>query len=132
MLVVADQSREDADRARRAEVTMEQIHGLSLKFDSTTWRSLGSEHGKAPQQAIADGVETYRTMALRLRALRRLSVRRQAIQRIEDALGATYAVGIRTIVVSRTDPAASRRIATGAFNAALERLNHVVVAAASH
>src|SRR4051794_25369341 len=97
MLVVADRSREDADRARRAQVTMEQIRVLSLRFDSITWRSLGTERGRAPASAVADGLSTFRAMGAKLRTLRALDVHPRAIKRIEAALGATYGVGVRTI-----------------------------------
>jgi diguanylate cyclase (GGDEF)-like protein/PAS domain S-box-containing protein len=130
MLHMADRAREDADRARQAQVVMEHIRGQSQRLDAITWRSLGTQRSSAPPKAIADGVAAYRDVAAGLRALRRLGVPRTRIAQIEHPLGTTYGLGIRTIVASRRDPAASRRIATTAFSPALDRLNATIAAAA--
>jgi diguanylate cyclase (GGDEF)-like protein/PAS domain S-box-containing protein len=130
MLLMADRSREAADRARQAQVVMEHIRGQSLRLDAITWRSLGTQRSSAPPKAIADGVAAYRDVASGLRALRRLGVPRSRIAQIENPLGTTYGLGIRTIVASRRDPASSRRIATTAFSPALDRLNETIAAAA--
>jgi diguanylate cyclase (GGDEF)-like protein/PAS domain S-box-containing protein len=130
MVVVADRARQRADRARQAQVVMERLRAHSQRLDAITWHSLATQRHAAPAQDVADGVATYRGVAMDLRALRGLGVPRRRLAAIEEPLGAIYGFGIQSIMVSRRDPAASRRIVTTQFSPALGRLGTNISAAA--
>jgi diguanylate cyclase (GGDEF)-like protein/PAS domain S-box-containing protein len=130
MVLMADLARRQADRARQAQVVMERIRANSQRFDAITWRSLGTLRKAAPAGVVAKGVDTYRALASDLRQLRRLGVPRERIATIENPLGETYGLGIRTITVSRVSPEMSQRIARTEFSPALDRLNSSIAAAA--
>src|SRR4051794_24039281 len=131
MLVTAERSRSAADDARQAQVAMERIRVLSEKLDSITWRSLGTQRSSAPAGTVAQGVEAYRELAVKLRELRRLGVPRRRVAEIEEPLGATYGLGVQTIVLSHRDPAASQRLAKTRFSPAVDALNERIARAAT-
>src|SRR3954462_4508609 len=104
MLAPAERSRRAADDARQAQIAMERIRVLSEKLDSITWRSLGTQRSSAPAGTVAQGVEAYRELAVKLRELRKLGVPRRRVAEIEVPLGATYGLGVQTIVLSHRSP----------------------------
>src|SRR4051794_2205003 len=130
MLVTAERSRSAADDARQAQIAMERIRVLSEKLGSITWRSLGTQRSSAPAGTVAQGVETYRELAVKLRELRKLGVPRRRVRDIEVPLGATYGLGVNTIVLSHRDPVASQRLARTRFSPAVDALNERIADAA--
>src|SRR3954463_10455564 len=132
MLLMADQSRRSADRARQAQVLVGHIGVLSEQLDATTWRSLGTLHGAAPPQLVARGVGIYQEIRQDLIDLRGVGVSHDRIAEIERPLGETYGTGMQTIVASHADPKASQQLARTRFSPAIAHLNTTIERAARH
>lgn len=127
MLVMADRARQDADRARRAQVAIEQIHTAAERLAAVTWESLVTVRGAPPAAVVAEGVQVYRDFSASLRQLSRLGVPHARLTRIENLLGKTYTAGLRATTVARAgDVPESRRVAIRVLAPVIDDLNTAV------
>jgi diguanylate cyclase (GGDEF)-like protein/PAS domain S-box-containing protein len=121
MLVMADRARQQADRARQAQVLMERVHNGTERVDVVTWRSLATTSAASPA-TLAAGLQAYKQVVSSVRELHRLGVPRRNVQEVEGAVGTAYGIGINTLAISRRDPRAGRRMALTIFSPAMRRL----------
>jgi diguanylate cyclase (GGDEF)-like protein/PAS domain S-box-containing protein len=129
MLLLADQARQQADRARQAQVLMERVRIGTQRVDLVTWRSLATSRSASPT-TLASGLEAYKQVVSRVRALRRLGVPRGHLREVERDVGTAYGIGINALALSRRDPQAGRRMALAAFSPAMTRLDAATASAA--
>ncbi len=132
MVVLADGARNEADRARQAQVLIEQVGTASQKVDRITWQTMAtSSASERPNPAlIADALQTYRDLNASLRRLHQLGLSKGSATAIEEHVGAAYGVGLRALLVSRSNPAAARRLAMATFTPAMGRLDTTIGQAA--
>ncbi len=133
MVMFADRSQERADRARRAQVLMEDLRSQAVRVDLLTWRTIGTRDegsGRPPRKVVADGMALYRTVNGTLRELRRLGVPRAAMRDTETRIAAAYGIGIQALALSRANGNASRRLAAKSFAPAMAAVDLAIVRAA--
>jgi diguanylate cyclase (GGDEF)-like protein/PAS domain S-box-containing protein len=129
MLLMADRARRTADRARQAQVLMEQVRNGTQRVDMVTWRSLATTSSASPA-TLAAGLEAYKQVTANVRALRRLGVPHGHVRDVERDVGNAYGIGINALAISRQDPRAGRRMALTAFSPAMKRLERSTTRAA--
>ncbi|HEX5900350.1 MAG TPA: EAL domain-containing protein, partial [Solirubrobacteraceae bacterium] len=129
MLLLADRARQQADRARQAQVLMERVRNGTERVDLVTWRSLATTSAASPA-TLAAGLEAYKQVVGSVRELRELGVPRRNVREVEASVGAAYGVGINTLAMSRRDPRAGRRMALTIFRPAMRRLERATTTAA--
>jgi diguanylate cyclase (GGDEF)-like protein/PAS domain S-box-containing protein len=129
MLFLADRARQQADRARQAQVLMERVRNGTERVDVVTWRSLATTSAASPATLKA-GLEAYKQVVSSVRELHRLGVPRGNVQDVENAVGAAYGIGINTLAISRRNPRAGRRMALTTFSPAMKRLEIATTRAA--
>ena len=100
MLVMADQARRQADRARQAQVLMERVRNGTQQVDVVTWRSLATTSAASPA-TLAAGLQAYKRVTASVREMRRLGVPRGNVREVETAVGNAYGIGINTLAISR-------------------------------
>jgi diguanylate cyclase (GGDEF)-like protein/PAS domain S-box-containing protein len=121
MLLMADRARQQADRARQAQVLMERVRNGTQQVDIVTWRSLATTRAASPATLVA-GLEAYKRVTSSVREMRRLGVPPGNVREVERAVGSAYGIGINTLAISRRDPRAGRRMARAIFGPAMQRL----------
>jgi diguanylate cyclase (GGDEF)-like protein/PAS domain S-box-containing protein len=121
MLFMTDRARQQADRARQAQVLMERVRNGTQQVDMVTWRSLATTSAASPA-TLAAGLQAYKRVTSSVREMRRLGVPRRNVREVEGAVGAAYGIGINTLATSRRDPRAGRRMARTVFGPAMKRL----------
>src|SRR6266536_3066576 len=129
MLVMADQARQQADRARQAQVLTERVRNGTQRVDVVTWRSLATSRSASPA-TLATGLEAYKQVVSSVRGLRALGVPRDSAQEVERDVGTAYGIGINALAISRRDPRAGRRMALTSFSPAMQRLDAATARAA--
>jgi diguanylate cyclase (GGDEF)-like protein/PAS domain S-box-containing protein len=129
MLLLADRARRTADRARQAQVLMEQVRNGTQRVDVVTWRSLATTEAASPA-TLAAGLDAFKQVVSNVRALRRLGVPPANIREVENAVGAAYGTGINALAISRRDPRAGRRMALTVFGPSMARLDAATARAA--
>ena len=131
MVVLADGARNEADRARQAQVLIEQVGTASQKVDRITWQTMATSSASDGRPAlIADALQTYRDLNASLRRLHQLGLSKGSATAIEEHVGAAYGVGLRALLVSRSNPAPARRLAMATFMPAMARLDTTIGQAA--
>ena len=129
MLLLADRARQQADRARQAQVLMERVRNGTERVDVVTWRSLATDSAASPA-TLADGLHAYKQVVSSVRELHELGVPRDNVREVEAAVGAAYGIGINTLAISRRNPRAGRRMALTIFSPAMKRLERATTTAA--
>jgi diguanylate cyclase (GGDEF)-like protein/PAS domain S-box-containing protein len=129
MLVMADRARQEADRARQAQVLTERVRSETQRVDVVTWRSLATSKSASPA-TLATGLEAYKQVVKSVRGLRALGMSRDNAREVERDVGTAYGIGINALAVSRRDPRAGRRMALTSFSPAMKRLDAATARAA--
>ena len=109
MLVMADRARQQADRARQAQVLMERVRNGTQQRRRRHVAQPGHDSAASPA-TLADGLQAYKRVSS-VRELRRLGVPRGNVREVEAAVGNAYGIGINTLAISRANPRAGRRMA---------------------
>ncbi len=121
MLVATDRSREQADRARRAQVLMERVRSGTQQVEIVTLRSRAARDQDLAATVRA-GFEGYKQVVSSVRGLRALAVPPENLREVDRDVGVAYGIGINAMAVSQSDPVAGRTMALTAFGPALDRL----------
>jgi diguanylate cyclase (GGDEF)-like protein/PAS domain S-box-containing protein len=129
MLAVIARERAQADRARRAQITMEQVRSETQEIEILTLQSADQDRKQAASSALA-GFARYRQVVLDVRALRSMDVSPRSLQEVDHDIGVAYGYGLNAMAMSRVSPALGRRMALTAFSPALAQLARTTEAAA--
>jgi diguanylate cyclase (GGDEF)-like protein/PAS domain S-box-containing protein len=121
MLVVTDRARDQADRARQAQVMMERVRSLTQQANIATLRSRATSD-TGLRAAVREGFDGYFQAVNGVRRLRTLGVPPEQMRAIERGVGVAYGVLINAMGVSRVDPQAARHMALTTVVPTLERL----------
>lgn len=134
MLLVADNARREADRARKAQVAYEHLRARSIAISALMGKGLREVliHRRPAARAlpaiIADGIRVYGEMnrALNVATENAPGPRNEAIQRRVREL---YDIGTRALGQVERSLAAATRMTEGEFEPALRRLDREIEAA---
>ena len=132
MIVMADNARQDADRARQAQVLMERVRTESEKVEALTWETMATTRsGSRPDPAmIAEALDAYRDLTASLRGLHRLGSSRGSVDEVETRVGGAYGEGLKALIMSRRDPTLARKLALERFTPAMTKLDAAITVAA--
>ncbi len=132
MLVLAEGSRTQADRARQAQTVLEHLHATAEHVDAITWRNVKSgRRNGVPAAALNDGFAAYRSINADLRTLRRLDVPAERYAPVEHTLGLIYAAGMQALQAANADTTVGRGIVRTRFSPLVDRLNTDLAAASA-
>jgi diguanylate cyclase (GGDEF)-like protein/PAS domain S-box-containing protein len=132
MIVMADNARQDADRARQAQVLMERVRTESEKVEALTWETMATTRsGSRPDPAmIAEALDAYRDLTASLRGLHRLGSSRGSVDEVETRVGGAYGEGLKALIMSRREPTRARKLALERFTPAMTKLDAAITVAA--
>jgi diguanylate cyclase (GGDEF)-like protein/PAS domain S-box-containing protein len=130
MLVVTDRARDQADRARQAQVLMERVRNITQQANLATLRSRATSD-TGLRAAVRGGFEGNAEAVSGVRRLRALGVPPEQMRGIERRVGEAYGVLLNAMAISRVNPQAARRMALTVVVPTLDRLAEVTGQAAT-
>jgi diguanylate cyclase (GGDEF)-like protein/PAS domain S-box-containing protein len=121
MLVVTDRAREQADRARQAQVLMERVRSITQQANLATLRSRATSD-TGLRAAVRGGFDGNAEAVSDVRRLRALGVPPEQMRGIERRVGEAYGVLLNAMGISRVNAQAARHMALTVVVPTLDRL----------
>jgi diguanylate cyclase (GGDEF)-like protein/PAS domain S-box-containing protein len=110
--------REQADRARRAQVLMERVRSSTQQVEIITLRTRVA-NDKAVARSVKAGFDNYRRVVADVRALREMDVPHARFEEVDRDVGRAYGIGINALALLHGNPQAGRQVALTTFSRAL-------------